>query len=131
MPLLQLKLPLQYKSKVISSQVHVTMHIINSSTTSQDDHMKLLFHSLSIHKNCVEENSIIETKWIKVINRESWITNCSCLISSLVSLGHAYRSTKIFLPSSHHHRNNCKLATSQNVKNHNYCITSFDLKSIS
>jgi hypothetical protein len=38
------------------------LHIISSSTTSQDDHMKLILHSLSAHKNRVKEDLAIETK---------------------------------------------------------------------
>jgi hypothetical protein len=90
--------------------------------------MKLLLHSLSAHKNCVKENLAIETKWTKVRKCEPWITSCSCSISSLISLGHAYRSWIVFLPSSHHHKNNCKLVIVQDVKNHDYCNTNFYAK---
>ncbi len=116
---------------ITNAYYNSNLHIISSSTTSQNDHMKLLLHSLFAHKNCVEENSTIETKQIKVNDRELWITSCSCSVSSLVSLGHAYRWGKVFLLSSHHHKNNCKLATSQDVKNHDHYNTNSDAKSIS
>lgn len=47
---------------ITSAYYNNNLHIINSSTTSQNDHMKLLLHSLFTHKNCVEKNSTIETK---------------------------------------------------------------------
>jgi hypothetical protein len=55
---------------ITNAYYNSNLHIISSSTTSQNDHMKLLLHSLFAHKNCVEENSTIETKQIKVNDRE-------------------------------------------------------------
>jgi hypothetical protein len=47
---------------ITSVYYNSNLHIMSSSTTSQDDHKKLPLHSFSTHKNHVEKYLTIETK---------------------------------------------------------------------